>query len=216
MLALLGLTACASKSLVSEVTSAVFFDKLPFDTPQVDDAKLNPNYQYLNVTLAGAKPALLVLGYVDAHPQGDIEVWYSGLGEVLRLQNGRLVGATGLAVEWRRVVYPDPPPAWQSVSPAEVKFSRIRDEFPGYRIGLVDQVVLTSLQKRPIELPHDAPATADWYQETYSDASGSPMPAAWFALGHYGDQKTIVYSRQCLSVKVCLTLQRWPLQKDSL
>lgn len=215
VLALLCLTACASKSLVSEVTSAVYLEKFSSDARQAPNTNLNPGYQYLLVTLAGAKPALLVLGYVDAHPLGDIEVWYSGQGEVLRLQNGRLVGSTGLAVEWRRVDYPEPPPVWQSLPPQGLQFSRVRDEFPGYRHGLVDQVFLKSLQKPPLELPADAPASADWYQESYSDASGTPMPAAWFALGNYGGQKTIVYSRQCLSVNVCLTLQRWPPQKDS-
>lgn len=210
-----GLTACASKSLLSEVTSAVFFDTLPFDTPNISEAKLNPNYQYLQVTLAGAKPALLVLGYVDAHPQGNIEVWYSGLGEVLRLQNGRLVGATGLAVQWRHVVYPEAPPAWQSVPLAGVQYARVRDEYPGYRMGLVDQVSLTSLPKPPHELSPNAQPNATWYQESYSGTHGTPMPASWFALGTHGGQNTIVYSRQCLSVNVCLTLQRWPLQKES-
>ena len=211
-----GLTACASKSLLSEVTSAVFYDKLPFDAPKVSEAKLNPNFQYLRVTLAGAKPALLVLGYVDAHPQGSIEVWYSGLGEVLRLQNGRLVGATGLAVEWRRVDYPQAPPAWQSLPPAGVQYARVRDEYPGYRLGLVDQVLLTPLPQPPPALPPGAPANATWYQERYSVAGGTSVPDAWFALGTHDGQHTIIYSRQCLSVSVCLTLQRWPLQKDSL
>ena len=202
--------------MLSEVTSAFFFGKLPYEAPQISEAKLNPNYQYLHVTLAGAKPALLVLGYVDAHPQGDIEVWYSGQGEVLRLQNGRLIGAAGLAVQWRRVDYPEPPPAWHSLPPAGAEFLRVRDEYPGYKLGLVDQVVLTPLQKPPLELPPDAPANAHWYQERYSNANGVPMPDAWFALGAHGGQSTIVYSRQCLSINLCLTLQRWPLQKDSL
>ena len=216
MFAVLVLTACASKSLLPEVASAVFFDKLSSGSSQISEAKLNPNYQYLHVTLAGAKPALLVLGYVDAHPQGNIEVWYSGQGEVLRLQNGRLVGATGLAVEWRRVVYPEAPLAWNSVPAAGVQYARIRDEYPGYRLGLVDQVFLTHLKNPPVDLLPDAPAKVTWYEERYLDASGTPVPVAWFALGNHGDQNTIVYSRQCLSLNVCLTLQRWPLQKDSL
>lgn len=191
-------------------------DKSSSDASQVLGAKLNPNYRYLHVTMMGGQPALLVLGYVDAHPQGDIEVWYSAQGEVLRLQNGRLVGAAGLPVEWRRVAYPKMPPAWQSVPPEGARFSSVRDEQPGYRLGLIEQVLLTSLPKPPLELPGQAFAAAAWFQENYTDASGPTRPAAWFALGTYGDQKTIVYSRQCLSARVCLTLQRWPLQKDPL
>jgi hypothetical protein len=214
VLALTGLSACASKSMLTEVLSAVFVDKLPFQAPQPLDAQLNPAYRYLHVTLGGAKPALLVLGYLDAHPQGDIEVWYSAQGEVLRLQNGRLVGAAGLPVEWRRVAYPQTPPAWHAVPPAGARFTSLRDEQPGYRLGLVEQVLLTPLPKSPL-LPNPAFANAAWFQESYTGASGPTRPAAWFAFGNYGGQKTIVYSRQCLSNDVCLSLQRWPLQKDS-
>lgn len=213
---MLGLTACASKSLLSDVVSAVLVESSPFQADVPLEVKLNPNYQYLRVTLDGAKHALLVLGYVDAHPQGDIEVWYSAQGEVLRLQNGRLVGATGLPVEWRRVVYSQTPPAWQAVPLEGARFSSVRDEQPGYRSGLVEQVVLTPLPQAPLELPNQTHATAVWFQERYANAMGLTRPDAWFAFGNYGTQKTIVYSRQCLSSNVCLSLQRWPLQKDSL
>jgi hypothetical protein len=96
---------------------------------------------------------------------------------------------------------------------------------------LVEQVLLTPLPKSPL-LPNPAFANAAWFQESYTGASGPTRPAAWFqesytgangptrptawfAFGNYGGQKTIVYSRQCLSNDVCLSLQRWPLQKDS-
>ena len=202
--------------MLSEVMSAVFFDNLPFLAPRPLDAPLNPNYRYLHVTLGDAKPALLVLGYVDAHPQGEIEVWYSAQGEVLRLQNGRLVGAVGLPVEWHRVTYSQTPPPWQSVPPEGARFTSVRDVQPGYRLGLVEQVVLTPLPKPPLKLPDPGFAAAAWFQENYTDASGTTRPDAWFALGQNGGTKTIVYSRQCLSSSVCLTLQRWPLQKDPL
>lgn len=216
VLVLLGLSACASRSMLSEVLSAVVFDTSSFAAPQSVDAQLNPNFRYLHVSLADAKPALLVLGYLDAHPQGEIEVWYSAQGEVLRLQNGRLVGAAGLPVEWRRVVYPQTPPAWHAVPPAGARFTSLRDEQPGYRLGLTEQVLLTPLPKSPLKLPNPAFATATWFQESYSDVHGTSRPDAWFAFGNYGGLKTIVYSRQCLSVDVCLSLQRWPLQKDPL
>ena len=70
-----------------------------------DSARLNPRLRYLRVSVDG-RVALLVLGYVDAHPRGRIEVWYSAQHEVLRLQNGRIVGATGLTTEWRHVALP--------------------------------------------------------------------------------------------------------------
>lgn len=196
--------------------SAVWVDSSPFQAVEPLQAQLNPDYRYLHVTLAGAKPALLVLGYVDAHPQGEIEVWYSAQGEVLRLQNGRLVGAAGLPVEWRRVAYPQTPPAWQAVPSEGARFTSVRDEQPGYQLGKVEQVLLTPLPKPPLAMSEPALATATWFQESYSDARGPTRPDAWFALGKHGGTTTIVYSRQCLSASVCLYLQRWPLQKDSL
>ncbi len=202
--------------MLTEVMSAVFIDSLPLQTTQSLDAPINPAYRYLHVSLSGAKPALLVLGYVDAHPQGDIEVWYSAQGEVLRLQNGRLVGAAGLPVEWRRVTYSPTPLAWHAVPPEGTRFSSVRDEQPGYRLGLVEQVSLTPLPKSPLKLTNPAFAKAAWFQESYSGAHGTSRPDAWFALGRYGEQEIIVYSRQCLSVSICLDLQRWPLQKDPL
>ena len=202
--------------MLSEVMSAVIFDTSSSDAPHPLDVKLNPNYRYLHATLSGGKPALLVLGYLDAHPQGEIEVWYSAQGEVLRLQNGRLVGATGLPVEWRRVSYSQTPPAWQSVPSAGTRFTSARDEQPGYRLGLVEQVVLTPLPTPPLKLSDPVFANVAWFQESYTDARGPTRPDAWFALGQHGGQHTVVYSHQCLSASVCLTLQRWPLQKDSL
>jgi hypothetical protein len=102
------------------------------------------------------------------------------------------------------------------VPPEGARFSSVRDEQPGYRLGLVEQVVLTPLPGTPLVLPNPTHANAAWFQESYTGANGPIRPAAWFAFGNYGGQKIIVYSRQCLSASLCLNLQRWPLQKDPL
>ena len=108
----------------------------------VDSAKLNPDFRYLRVTIAG-RTALLVLGYEEKDPRGPIEVWYSSGREVLRLQNGRLAGISGLPVEWRAVRLPDLPP-WSSLAAAGKPFPwvRVRDVMPGYRYGVRDALTL--------------------------------------------------------------------------
>ena len=61
---------------------------------QPTGAGLNQRFAYLRVT-AGKPVAFMALGYVDPHPNGPVEVWYSADREVIRLQNGRLVGTAG-------------------------------------------------------------------------------------------------------------------------
>ena len=95
------LTACSS-------TSNAILQTLPYAIgrdSKIANARLNPNFRYLRVTVGG-RVVLLALGNTDSHPQGPIEVWYSAEREVLRLQNGRLVGAVGLTTEWREVSLP--------------------------------------------------------------------------------------------------------------
>ena len=72
---------------------------------EVAGQNLNPNLKYLRVAIKG-RTAFLALGYIDAHPQGPIEVWYSAEKETLRIQNGRLIGAAGIVTEWRSVSLP--------------------------------------------------------------------------------------------------------------
>jgi hypothetical protein len=197
--------------------SAVLFDKGALSGVDLRAVPLNSNYQYLHVELDGKPPALLVLGYLDPHPQGEIEVWYSSAGEVLKLQDGRIVGATGLPVDWRRVSYAQSPPSWTSFKSAKVDFVRVRDESPGYRLGLSEQVSLAQVENAPdVARGHHFSAKTTWFRETYSGTEGTVLPDSWFAWAPYQAQNAVVYSRQCLSAQVCLTLQRWPPEKDPL
>lgn len=68
----------------------------------IDAATINPNYRYLRAELSG-RPALLVLGYVDANPSGSIESWYSANQEVIQFRNGRLASTAGLDFNWTSV-----------------------------------------------------------------------------------------------------------------
>ena len=198
--------------------------------PGVDNARLNPNFRYLRVTIAG-RVALLALGNVDSHPQGSIEVWYSAEREVLRLQNGRLVGAVGLTTEWRNVTMPDLP-SWSAAASADraILWTRIRDVMPGYRYGVQD---VLSLQR--IEVPQRSalqgvdPRQLTWFEErneprpaaARSVVSGdrigadATLPPARYALNILSGKETIVYAEQCLAPDLCFTWQRWPVQAQS-
>jgi len=182
----------------------------------IDTAQLNPNFRYLRVTIGG-RVVLLALGYLDSHRQGTIEVWYSAEREVVRLQNGRVVGAVGLTTEWRNVVLPDLPEWSKLASTAEpFHWARTRDVMPGYRYGLRD-----SLSLRSVPVPGktalqglDARNLA-WFEERFNGdgSSQTALPTARYAVQIAGEQGVVVYGEQCLSPQMCFTWQRWPAGK---
>ena len=194
----------------------------------VDNARLNPNYRYLRLTIDG-RVALLVLGEVDNHPQGDIEVWYSAEREVLRLQNGRLVGAVGLTTEWRGVSIPDLP-SWSALAHGEsrlLRWTRARDVMPGYRFGVQDMLSLRAVAEPEKSALKDLdPRQLTWFEERVdaqniaslsgvfgnSSAADLPLPPARYAVDLSGGRETVVYGEQCLAAKLCFAWQRWPAQ----
>lgn len=167
---------------------------------------LNPSIRYLRVEV-NDRVILLALGYIDAHPLGSIEVWYSAKGEVLRLQNGHVVGLTGSDIEWRQVRL-STMPAWPTDAAFVSTYSRVRDVMPGYRFGIVDRLLIRSI---------DAPDRSNlvslvaqnlrWFEE--HEVNGA-LPAARFALSNTHNVETVVYGEQCISRALCLSWQQWP------
>ena len=215
------LFGCASSaSPLVDVFSAVASETFGSSDAAILAKKINPQYSYLRVEVQGRTSALLVLGYIDAHPQGDIEVWYSAKHEVLKLQNGRIVGTSGLETDWRAVRFPSAPPVWNKVSSQGDVYQRLRDEMPGHRYAISDQIELKPWSGvPPIALPTSLPVEQArgyaWFRETTLTSSDQPLPSAWFAWGVYEGQPTVLYSEQCLSATFCLKLQRWPVQENA-
>ena len=195
--------------------------------PGVDNARLNPNFRYLRLTTRG-HVALLALGYIDSDPQGPIEVWYSAEREVLRLQNGRLVGATGLTTEWRNVRL-SALPSWSAAAHAgrAIDWTRTRDVMPGYRFGVKDKLSLHVVDApRGTELQGLDPQRLTWFEERDLNGSragllgmfggsadaGAALPPARYAVDFSGGKETVVYGEQCLTADLCFTWQRWPVQ----
>jgi hypothetical protein len=220
------LTACSSGSnaILQTLPNAIGRDS------KLANARLNPNFRYLRVTVNG-RVALLALGYVDSHPQGPIEVWYSAEREVLRLQNGRLVGAVGLTTEWRDVFMPDLP-SWSALARGDQVFrwTRTRDVMPGYRFGVKDALSLRVVaESTRSELLGLDPKRLTWFEETVESAPVAPLsrifssgvgadaalPPARYAVDFRDGQETVVYGEQCLTPELCFTWQRWPAQAQS-
>jgi hypothetical protein len=213
------LSGCSSGGLMSDVTWAIYQERFGSGVDVSLTAPLNPAIRYLRVEATGTRPALLALGYIDPHPQGDIEVWYSGSKEVIKIQNGRIVGTAGLRFDWRNVQFGSAPPAWEVVSQSPQRLVRVRDEMPGYRYGISEQLTVEAVAGTPvIELPSTLPVALashyTWYRESASSLGAGALPASWYAVGRFYGKQAVVYSFQCLEPHWCLRIQSWPPEKD--
>ena len=211
-LATLCLSACGHTTV-----TRTLFDAIPGLGESVDDIALNPALRYLRVTVRG-RVVLMVLGYIEPHAEGQIETWYSAEGEVMRLQNGRVVATTGLETDWR-AVRNFSLPAWKDVASmagrAPVVYRRERDEMPGYRYGIAETVSLYAVpapfNARLAVLPSQG---LRWYEEA---VRGQPdgLPSARFALQTRDGEPRVVYGEQCLSLNLCIAWQTWPATQQA-
>lgn len=185
------------------------------------NSPLNPNFRYLRVTVDG-RSALLVLGYTEPDPQGTVEVWYSAEREVIRLQNGRVVGAVGLTTEWRNVTVAAAP-SWASMQrvTGPVRFARSRDTMPGYRYGIKESLSLVAVSPpKRSALQNIDPRALAWFEEIVEpgladsalprESDGNRLPNARYAIAYEDGKPEVVYGEQCLASDLCFAWQRWP------
>lgn len=191
-----------------------------------DQVVLDPNYRYLRVTVDG-RVVLMALGYTDPTPEGAVQVWYSAQREVIRLRDGRVVGATGLTREWQAVAIPPMKP-WKELMSLGVplRWSRTRDVQPGYRFGVVDV-----LELRRIDVPRNtslvgfASSQLVWFEEqmksTTTDRPGavSPtdaiLPPARYAIDMRSADGKVMYGEQCIATDLCLAWQAWSAEQQA-
>jgi hypothetical protein len=150
-----------------------------------------------------------VVTYLDS-ADGTARVWYSTEGEVISLQNGRVVNTAGLETDWRAVKNFSLP-AWKDmIGRNAVTYSRERDEMPGYRFGIKETVSLY-----PVDVPSNAKlvgitaTTLRWYEESVIGQPGG-LPSARFAVQVKDGATRIVYGEQCLAKTLCIAWQVWP------
>lgn len=225
--ALLLLAGCASGgSAMMQTTQLWVQQALPGAVPDGLPQQPDPRYRYLRVEMPKRTPGIWVLGYVDPHAMGDIEVWYSAQSQVLKLQNGRIVATQGLELDWPAVRFAAAPPAWAALAAdtavAAATLEREHDELPGYRYGVRERLVLQVLEQAPPltgpgALRADLAKRYAWFQETATphDVLGAAVLTNWYAWGMHLGQRTVVYSQQCLKPDFCLRMQRWPVQETA-
>lgn len=186
--------------------------QLSLNSPEVapPDAS-NTGLSYLRLVKAG-KVIYLVKGSIEQNSFGNIEVWYSSIGEVLRTQNGRIITTTGLASDWTTTNY-SPAPNWQSILSNQITVNRIHDEMPGYKFNITEAVTLKTI---PTPTKHhllgfDA-GKLIWIEER-AKASNQPWRYALIP-----ETAEVVYSEQCFQPDQCMAWQSWPpkTNRDSL
>ncbi|MGQ0523963.1 MAG: YjbF family lipoprotein [Betaproteobacteria bacterium] len=224
VMAVCALSACtpAMDAAVQTVQKAVQRDT------STDRARLNPNFSYLRITLGG-RVAFLALGGVDPHPDGPVEVWYSALREVVRTQNGRVVGVTGFKTEWRNVSVSGAL-SWGAASQAQrpQQWVRIRDVMPGYRYGVRDELELNVIvAPARSELKDVDPHALTWFEERMRSDTGylasllqsgggaNLLPVARYAVDLRGGKEAVIYAEQCIAPDTCFTWQRWSAEQQN-
>ena len=212
----LALSACSSgmNAVVQSVQQVLPGRAAP------ETARLDPKFSYLRVTRA-SHVGLLWRGSTEASAEGTTEVYYSGTGEVVRLLNGRVVGALGLATEWRKVSLGAP--SWRAADaqPEGVSFVRVRDVMPGYRSGVRDELVVRRAPAPARSALRGINAAAlTWFEEhsrggatlgrfSAADPRMTGLPPARYAVDFSTSPEQVVYAEQCLAHDLCFTWQRW-------
>lgn len=196
-------------------TTAVLqtFELISGKAPQDGRTPTSSSFRYLRVEAQG-RVVFMVLGYVDDKPRKNTEVWYSAKGEVLKLSGGRIVGTTGLATDWREVRLPAIPD-WTHVGPNPVTYVRQRDEMPGYRFNIEEQISLSAVNvPTRTNLVGEDPAKLRWYEERVTSGTESSLNLfpALFAVDMAKATPTPIYGEQCLSQSFCISWQRWDVK----
>lgn len=205
---LLAVGGCTSGGRALLATAAHMYGDASAETSPPQNSQLH----YLRAHV-GKREVYLALGYVDALPEGPTEVWYSGSGEVLRIRQGRIVGTTGLTTDWRSVRF-SAGPSWAALASrpdTPVRFTRERDLMPGYRFGVRDEVRLAAIAAPArSRMAQQYAAPVQWFEESSTTVpSGDALPPARFAVARVEGEPQVVYSEQCLTRDLCLSLERW-------
>jgi hypothetical protein len=174
--------------------------------------RLNPAFQYLRVQV-DQREIFMALGYVDQYQDGPVEVWYSALGEVLRLRDGRLIGATmNMGTDWLSVSFKHLP-RWGQIGEQAV-FERGRDVSPGYQYGIKEQVFIKPIpQPNNTHLQSISAASLTWFEERTQGQAG--LPPVRYGVNMAGAVPQVIYAEQCLSADFCFSWQRWTQTKAS-
>lgn len=194
----------------------------------IEAQTLKPELSYLRVSVNG-QPALMVLGYLDPHPNGPIEVWYSASKEVIRIQNQRLLGTQGLRINWIDTELVNAPTFTEVLerlsTPARnrqrsLRYTRMRTSMPEYAVNVRD-TIMVQIRETPAPLPPSLkawqtiqPSALTWVSETTqvtiadSQARATPLEAI-YAVDRTQPAR-VLYAKQCIAPNYCVEWQPWP------
>lgn len=194
-----GLTACAGFNPVTD--TAGYFLQSSVSSPEKN---YMPGFEYLEVEWHGRKSAM-ALGYRSISGTQTDEHWYTNQGEMLKLQNGRIVQVLGMTREVRRLS--SNTPSWTNLTSRKmpVVWSQTKDVMPGYRFGLQEFVITQQVEPTSTEQSLSKAAT-HWIAEEIKskDASGKTwVYKQKFALVN----NEVVYSEQCVAKDMCFNLK---------
>lgn len=202
-----GLLGCASQESVTVATlRGVMRGSL---LPQTDGSppQLDSRFRYLRVQYNQLPAVYMALGFVDVQANHSIQTWYSADGEVIQLHDGRIVGTVGIPHDWTNVKF-SALPSWNELASGKpLTYTRQRDSKVGYAYNTTDTVQAVrhgATTQFPSTAPQ-LPETAWWVEETTP-----ALPTAYVAVLPTIDGPTWVYSYQCLTPQVCLSMQPWP------
>jgi hypothetical protein len=197
------LSGCANNNALFLKAAKTAIGKLkPSETVVLD-----PAYHYMRVTV-GKQHVYLVLASRDPTPQGLLDTWYSGEGEVIKLMAGRIVSTYGLPTDWR-AVRTATIPSWKSVLKSSRVYSRQRDVMPGYHYGLEDRITMQAIMPpKRTSLINKRTNQLVWFEEkTATQYKGEKIPTAIYAIDFSNHKERVVYSVQCLNSKLCLAFE---------
>lgn len=212
LVSLFSITGCVQTPIIQTLVEAFGKGK----SSNIDAVKLNPNLKYLRVTVRD-RTVLMVLGYLDNTPQGNVETWYSSEGEVLKLLNGRVLSSNGLELDWRNVRYASLP-AWSeleglSSNSSNFQFTRTHDQMPAYKFGIFEVVYLYGIGAPSNSNLVGLPANQlKWFEEKVNSTTHG-LPSARYGLSTKDGQAVVVYGEQCFSSELCFSWQSWPVSK---
>lgn len=193
------LTACAGFNPVID-TAGYSFQR----SVSSQEKSYVPGFEYLEVEWQGRKSAM-ALGYRSVNAGQTDEYWYSSQGEMLKLQNGRIVQVLGMTREVRRIYAKTP--VWVDLTSQKLPTVWLKtiDVMPSYRFGVQEFVITQQVTPKSIDQLVGKDVT-HWIAEevkSKDDTGKTWIYKQKFALAN----NVVIYSEQCVAKDMCFRLK---------
>lgn len=160
-----------------------------------------PGFEYLEVEFEGRK-TLLVLGRRNVEGEDIEEQWYSGVGEMLSLRNGRLNEVFGMTSEMRQTSRNIPKWEQLQANRSPLTWMRTRELHPGYRYGVNEYVTSHANGNKQANLQNNQ----TWvYESVLSQLANG---REWLYQEKFQlENGRVVFSEQCVAHNLCFKLK---------